>query len=401
MNFTKPSSTQKNSPAKLPLESIVKDSNFFFETLDLNFNQKNFIYGHDPIKKFESLADIDQYLIKNPKILEMKDAGFAGYIGFDGKLEFTLYENIIKEDCLINTLHVSEHNYKDHGSEDNFEIINPDSQAYINAVIKAQEYIKEGDIYQVNLCHKFLASTNIESPDQDFALDFYEKIRYLNPSPYAGFMETSKYFLLSSSPESFLKIEKMENDEFKITSSPIKGTAELNSADELLLSDKEKAEHVMIVDLIRNDLSMLCKTNSVKVDKLLESHKFTNLYHLISEVSGILDETKAYTNSFISLDKIFKATFPGGSISGAPKLRALEIIKELESSERGPYTGTMGYFRFQDGGEFNILIRTIVIDKETGEVSFHAGSGITASSIPENELEETYLKTEKLREIFT
>lgn len=390
---------QKNSVAKLPLESIVKDSNFFFETLDLEYQQKNFIYGHNPIKKFESLAEIDKYLIKNPKVFEMKDSGLAGYIGFDGKLEFTLYETIVKEGCLINDLHNVEHSY-DHGLEDNFEIINPDSKEYINAVMKAQEYIKEGDIYQVNLCHKFLATTNIESPDKDFALGFYEKIRYLNPSPYAGFMETSKYFLLSSSPESFLKIEKTVENNFKITSSPIKGTAELNSGEELLLCDKEKAEHVMIVDLIRNDLSMLCKTNTVKVDKLLEAHKFANLYHLISEVSGILDESKAYTNSFLSLDKIFKATFPGGSISGAPKIRALEIIKELESSLRGPYTGTMGYFRFQDGGEFNILIRTIVIDKETGEVSFHAGSGITASSNAEKELQETYLKTEKIREVF-
>ncbi len=383
----------------MPLESIVKESNFFFETLDLEYQQKNFIYGYNPIKKFESLAEIDKYLIKNPKVLEMKDAGLAGYIGFDGKLEFTLYENIVKEGCLINDLHNIEHPYHDHGLEDNFEIINPDSKAYLDAVVKAQEYIKEGDIYQVNLCHKFLATTNIESPDRDFALGFYEKIRYLNPSPYAGFMETSKYFLLSSSPESFLKIEKTNENDFKITSSPIKGTAELSSG-ELLLSEKEKAEHIMIVDLIRNDLSMICKTNTVIVDKLLESHKFANLYHLISEVSGILDEKKAYTNSFISLDKIFKATFPGGSISGAPKIKALEIIKELESSARGPYTGTMGYFRFQDGGEFNILIRTIVIDKETGEVSFHAGSGITASSIAENELEETYLKTEKIREVF-
>jgi len=200
-----------------------------------------------------------------------------------------------------------------------------------------------------------------------------------------------------------------------IESSPIKGTADLSKKNELLISEKEKAEHIMIIDLIRNDLSRISKTGSVKVSEFMEIKKFKNLFHLVSKVSSVLNEdsflkissehrsskpwmTNKSQNftSIPDLEKIFSATFPGGSITGTPKIRAMEIIKELEGIKRGPYTGSIGYFKFHEGGEFNIIIRSLVYDKIKQELSFHSGAGITSGSNPEEEFKEIQLKAEKI-----
>ncbi len=205
-------------------------------------------------------------------------------------------------------------------------------------------------------------------------------------------MNFKDYGIISSSPELFLEIKPNG----LVRSSPIKGTAKLNELNELLSSDKERAEHIMIVDLIRNDLGQVCETGSVVVEKLLYTQELSNLYHLVSDVAGqlVLDQDR------INFTKLFTAMCPGGSISGTPKIRALEIIEELEASPRGLYTGAMGYYRFKDGGKFNILIRSLIHSKKDNILSFHVGSGITSGSNPEKELEETYLKAEKLLGIF-
>ncbi len=329
----------------------------------------------NPIKVCYSFEELDNFIKDNQALLE-RDAGFAGYISYEGDMEWVIFEKILNKNLTPS--------YEDivvTGS-----IQQPDAQNFINNVKRCQEYIKEGDVYQANLAHKFI----IESKNS--GKEIYHKLKSLNPAPYMGFMDYSRYQIISSSPESFIKIYR-NNSDWHITSSPIKGTATLNELRDLTLSAKEKAEHIMIVDLIRNDLSKICKTGSVNVLEMLGAHKFSNLYHLVSVVEGLLVE--------LNFSKIFSSLFPGGSITGAPKIRAMEIIKELEANPRGPYTGAMGYFRFKDGGEFSILIRTLVLDKTSGELSLHSGAGITAYSDPEKEYQETLLKAQKILEVFS
>lgn len=387
----------KNSLEKLQLKSIVKESNFVFESFNNNGDQQNFIYGKNLIESFDDLIKLENYLLENQSITESQEAGLVGYQGFDNKSEFFLYENIYYHNAsLVNDGNLS--------LKTKFEIIFPEASDFIQAVLKAQEYIKEGEIYQVNLAQKFIINKlSCEENINDTALKLYSRLRKFNPSPYMGFMETKEHFILSSSPESFIKIKNNNNNEFEISSSPIKGTAGENHLQELISSSKERAEHIMIVDLIRNDLGRICKTGSIEANRLLEIKHFKEIYHLVSEITGILDPEKAFlgTGRIPSLSKIFKAISPGGSISGTPKIRAIDIINELEDSPREAYTGTMGYYCFNGSGEFNILIRTIIIDKVSGEISFHVGSGITANSIAEKEFEENLLKAKQLLKVFT
>ncbi|MDA1021466.1 MAG: anthranilate synthase component I family protein [Cyanobacteria bacterium] len=382
MKSKKLSSTQSNLAESPVLESTDQDYNFCFE--DPSGKQ---ITSSNPIEIFDSLDKLDAYLARNPELLEMEDAGFAGYINYEGDCEFGLYEKI-KEDVI---------GHRGKGRSlpsprilSAGHIIYPDPEKYIQAVKRCQDYIKEGDIYQANITHRFIVKGN-----KACGLDLYQRLKELNPAPYMGYMNFKKYQIISSSPESFLSIKPLFPQQWKIASSPIKGTASLKELDYLLASSKEKAEHIMIVDLIRNDLGRICQTGSIEVPEILATHKFKNLYHLVSTVSGKLKQS-----GLPKFKDIFAATFPGGSITGTPKIRAMEIIKELESSPRGPYTGSMGYFKFKDGGEFNILIRSIIIDKTTNETSFHVGSGITANSDPQRELEESYLKAQTILEVF-
>lgn len=395
--------TPSNLAESPVLESTEQDYSFCFE--DPSGKQ---ITSSNPIEIFDSLDKLDAYLARNPELLEMEDAGFAGYISYEGDSEFALYESIrpiAKQSFagagrLKKIARAKETSLYIPSAEHPVSIIYPDPEKYIQAVKRCQDYIKEGDIYQANMAHRFVAEGNKAS-----GLDLYQRLKKLNPAPYMGYMDFKKYQIISSSPECFLSIVPYQlncranarNDEqsWNISSSPIKGTASLLELDYLLASSKEKAEHIMIVDLIRNDLGRICQTGSIEVPEILATHKFKNLYHLVSTVSGKLKQT-----GLPKFKDIFAATFPGGSITGAPKIRAMEIIKELEAAPRGPYTGSMGYFRFKDGGEFNILIRSIVIDKTTNETSFHVGSGITANSDPQRELEETYLKAQTILEVF-
>lgn len=381
----------QSSLAANPLsDSIALEQSYSFILED---NKGKTISGSNPLEVFYSLVALDDYLMRNPELTEMPEAGIAGYISYEGDCEFGLYEQIVIASG------AKQSNSKDWiasscSTPRNDVIIYPDSKKYIEAVKKCQNYIKEGDIYQANIAHKF--EVRGSKPE---GLRIYNKLKQLNPSPYMGYMNFKNYQIISSSPECFLSIQtsslkpQASSQCWNISSSPIKGTASLKELDYLLSSSKEKAEHIMIVDLIRSDLSKIC--DSVEVSEMLSTHKFKNLYHLISTVKGELR-----TQGLPKFEDIFAATFPGGSITGAPKIRAMQIIKELEACARGPYTGTMGYFRFRDGGKFNILIRTIVIDKQTNETSFHVGSGITSESDPKQELEETYLKAEKILEVF-
>jgi aminodeoxychorismate synthase component I len=248
---------------------------------------------------------------------------------------------------------------------------------YCAMVARAQDYIGAGDIYQVNLAHRFAA------PWEGDPFAFYEALRHYSPAPYAAYLECDGRAILSASPESFLKMSGRA-----IRTRPIKGTrprradlhADEKSAYDLLTSPKEIAELVMITDLERNDLGQVCDFGSVSVPELLKLERFEQVFHLVSTVEGRLREEVDHVAAL-------RACFPGGSITGAPKKRAREIIAELEPEPRGLYTGAIGWFGFSGESQFNIAIRTVVVENSIAH--FHVGAGIVADSVPELEWQET------------
>jgi anthranilate/para-aminobenzoate synthase component I len=248
---------------------------------------------------------------------------------------------------------------------------------YCEMVRRAQEYIAAGDIYQVCLAHRYRAKWR--GP----AWPFYAALRHYSPAPYAGYLALGDTTVLSASPECFLRLSDRS-----ISTRPIKGTrprrsdgeADERSAYDLITSPKEVSELVMITDLERNDLGQICEYGSVRVADLLRLERFEQVFHLVSTVEGTLRPEISHVDAVA-------ACFPGGSISGAPKKRAREIIAELEPAPRGIYTGATGFFGFNGESRFNIAIRTVVIKGD--EASFHVGAGIVADSDPEREWQET------------
>ncbi len=255
-------------------------------------------------------------------------------------------------------------------------------EAFLAAVTKAQAYIAAGDIYQVNLSHRFRAPWPMDKQP----LDFYLQLREASPAPNAAYLSLPEGEIFCSSPESFLHLSGNS-----IRTRPIKGTRprledpaeDYASSLDLLTSEKERSELLMITDLLRNDLGSVCQYGSVHVPELLRLETFPQVFHLVSTVQGTLRPE-------ISHIAALQACFPGGSITGAPKKRAREIIAELEHSPRGPYCGAIGYFGSNGESQFNIAIRTVIRDGE--HVHFHVGAGIVADSLPAAEWQETWHK---------
>ena len=250
-------------------------------------------------------------------------------------------------------------------------------QDYLAAIVRAKEYIAAGDIYQVNLTQRLHAPL----PTRPF--DLYRRLSQGNPAPFAAYFETPEAVVVSCSPERFLQVRGRE-----VETRPIKGTRPRGStpeedarlAAELLASEKDRAENVMIVDLERNDLGRVCEYGSVHVPELCGLESYATVHHLVSTVRGRLRP------GCTALDCL-RASFPGGSITGAPKVRAMEIIEELEPTRRGVYTGAIGYLCFSGDMDVNIVIRTAVVKE--GVAYFHVGGGIVADSDPEAEYQET------------
>lgn len=263
---------------------------------------------------------------------------------------------------------------------------------FCGMVERARRYIAAGDIYQVNLSHRFTAPWR--AGDDPFA--FYEALRRCSPAPCAAYLRSAERAVLSASPETFLEMSGRG-----ILTRPIKGTrprrsdarADAASARELMASAKEAAELLMITDLERNDLGQVCEYGSVHVPELLALERFAQVFHLVSTVKGRLRPEIDHVSAL-------RACFPGGSITGAPKKRAREIIAEIEPEPRGLYTGAIGYFGFNDESRFSIAIRTAVVEPAVASAGgrgewrahFHTGAGIVADSIPEMEYEETLHK---------
>lgn len=262
---------------------------------------------------------------------------------------------------------------------------NMSESAYLRAVERAIDYIYAGDVFQVNLAQRLLC------PAQDDPVSLYLRLRRCNPAPFAGYFDLGDFQVISASPERFLSVRGGE-----VETRPIKGTrprptrgseAEAISGDELQRSDKDRAENVMIVDLLRNDLSRVCQPASIRVSQLCGLETYAYVQHLVSVVHGRLG------NSCGPIDLV-RAAFPGGSVTGAPKVRAMEIIAELEPTARGAYCGSLGYWGLDDALDLNLLIRTVTAGR--GWWQMPVGGGIVAQSAPHQEYEETWAKAEGL-----
>jgi anthranilate synthase component 1 len=266
-----------------------------------------------------------------------------------------------------------------HEFKSNFE-----PKEFMEAVKRTKEYIQAGDIIQAVISQRWKIKLDI-SP-----FDLYRALRILNPSPYMFYLKMGEDFLVGSSPEVMVRVE---GD--RLESRPIAGTRPRGSdekedvllQEELLSDPKERAEHIMLVDLARNDLGRVAKVGTVKVNELMTVEKYSHVMHIVSNVIALLDSGKD------ALD-VLKATFPAGTLSGAPKVRAMEIIEEMEPSRRGAYGGAVGYCSFSGNMDTCITIRTFVIKGD--EIFIQAGAGIVADSDPEREYHETVNKVKAL-----
>ena len=261
--------------------------------------------------------------------------------------------------------------------------------SYIEKVTAMLSHIKRGDIYEANFCQEFYAIAQLNP------LETYFSLNSISQTPFATFLKNGNQFLLSSSPERFIKKEGSI-----ITSQPIKGTtrrSDNSNEDEdlkfaLKNDQKERSENIMIVDLVRNDLSKIAKKGTVKVTELCEIHSFKQVHHMISTVEAEVLPT-------VSAVGVIAAAFPMGSMTGAPKISAMTIIEELEETKRGVYSGAVGYFSPQGDFDFNVVIRSILYNASNSYVSFSVGSAITSKSTPEKEYEECLVKAKAMRSV--
>ncbi|HSU26851.1 MAG TPA: anthranilate synthase component I family protein [Chitinophagaceae bacterium] len=261
---------------------------------------------------------------------------------------------------------------------------------YISVIRKLKEHILRGDCYEINFCQEFFLEKITIDP-----VAAYLDLSKISPNPFSALYRLKDQWLIGASPERFLKKEGS-----KIISQPIKGTSKRETGDrvkdnarkeELLQSAKDRAENVMVVDLVRNDLARICKEGTVKVDELYGIYSFPQVHQMISTVSGDLEEGIRFTD-------MIRACFPMGSMTGAPKKRVMELIEKYEKTKRGLFSGALGYIS-PDGFDFNVVIRSMLYNSATGYLSFPAGSGITFYSDPEKEWEECRMKAEAIRHV--
>lgn len=425
----------KNQKNSILLDSSKEDKNLskysfiginefmIFETMQ----SKSYIDGKevkgDPFNSLEDLINKYKYNL-NSDIPFL--SGAIGYISYDAgrmleelpdtskedfsipDIRFIFYKNIIIFDLENNKKYITDIDGDDERVKELLNIIhngnklndrevaekstnkfysNFKKEEYKKAVSKLKNYIETGDVYIANMTQRFWCENNKES------FSIYEKLRSINKAPFSAFLNFEDFQIISSSPERFIQVK-----DNKAHTRPIKGTrprgASLEEDEknrlELINSEKDKAELLMVVDLERNDFSKVCKPHTVKVTENFKLEEYSTVFHLVSTVEG---ELKNESSSV----KCIKECFPGGSITGTPKIRAMEVIEELEGLKRNLYTGSIGYFDFNGNCDFNIVIRTII--KKDNKAYFGVGGGITYDSIEEDEYNETLDKAKALMRV--
>lgn len=393
----------------------------FHSVKNKSYINNELTYG-EPFNVLEGL--IKKYEVKIENELPLI-CGAMGYISYDSgrilenlpnksvedfeipDMKFIFYNNIIIVDLINNKVFVTDlgieccrindiekrilngtNVYEKEFNEGNNKFYsNFTKEQYKNAVSKLKDYIVSGDVYIANMTQRFYCHNNEDS------FEIYKKLRSINKAPFSTFMNFEDFQIISSSPERFIQIKNGN-----VHTRPIKGTRPRGKNEEednenkeaLLSSEKDKAELLMVVDLERNDLSKVCKPHSVKVTELFKLEEYATVFHLVSTIEGKLKDN-------ISTVRCIKECFPGGSITGTPKIRAMEIIEELEGLKRNIYTGSVGYFDFRGNADFNIVIRTII--KKENKAYFGVGGGITYDSVEEDEYNETLDKAKALMKV--
>ena len=326
------------------------------------------VVNYDSIRLVEDISDENN--LSQP-IMEfgIYDDGLL-YDNVEKKL-FYFYHDVNRFDELI----VSDDSFDEFNSSE--VIPNMDKEKFSSIVNKAKQYIHDGDIFQVVLSRKFAFETSGDN------LALYKTLRKLNPSPYMYHLKQDSKTIIGASPEMLVRIT-----DDKVETFPIAGTRKITDneeknqalSEELIHDEKELAEHTMLVDLGRNDIGRVCKYGTVHPESLMQIKRFSHVQHIVSHVVGNLDSKNDMFDAF-------QAVFPAGTVSGAPKVRAMQIIDELETKERGPYAGAVGYFSYNGCCDFAIAIRSIFIENNKGFVQ--SGAGIVSDSVAENEFKET------------
>ena len=326
------------------------------------------VVNYDSIRLVENISDENN--LSHP-IMEfgIYDDGLL-YDNVEKKL-FYFYHDVNRYDKLI----VSDDSFDEFNSSE--VTPNMDKEKFSSIVNKAKQYIHDGDIFQVVLSRKFAFDTSGDN------LTLYKTLRKLNPSPYMYHLKQDSKTIIGASPEMLVRIT-----DDKVETFPIAGTRKITDneeknkalSEELIHDEKELAEHTMLVDLGRNDIGRVCKYGTVHPESLMQIKRFSHVQHIVSHVVGNLDSKNDMFDAF-------QAVFPAGTVSGAPKVRAMQIINELEGEERGPYAGAVGYFSYNGCCDFAIAIRSIFIENNKGFVQ--SGAGIVSDSVAENEFKET------------
>ena len=352
-------------------------SNYLFGSI--NYNVKNEIECLESSKKDET--DFPKVIFYVPKCVVRIDHENFEFLQGDKNAENFEFLNYFLEEETDRNFH-------------NFTIIwksRTPKNKYVNNVNRIKELIRQGEIYELNYCQEYFA----ENVPIDYPLDFYFKLNEITKAPFSAYFQFDRHHVFCGSPERFLKKEGK-----KIISQPIKGTARRSkdsTKDNLLKNElknnpKERAENIMIVDLVRNDLSKIAEKNSVCVEELCEIYTFETVHQMISTVSCIARDSISFTD-------VIKATFPMGSMTGAPKLRAMEIIDELEDFSRGIYSGSIGYITPDGDFDFNVVIRSMVYNSQKKYLSCAVGGAITLDSDPEQEFQECQTKIARILEL--
>ena len=372
---------------------IQTDVNNGFDKLkEYQATTKDWIFGYlsydlkndiEPLssKNFDGLNFPDLYFFQPKKLFFFKENTVT-----------IMYLNYVSDEISLDLIAIDSFSESTQTTSTNNDIkieSRVSKASYIEKVTAMLSHIQRGDIYEANFCQEFYANSKLNP------LHTYFKLNLIALPPFASFFKNGNHFLLSSSPERYLKKQGST-----ITSQPIKGTAkrseniiEDNNLKTVLKHDKkERSENIMIVDLVRNDLSKIAKKGSVKVTELCEIHSFKQVHHMISTVVA------EALPSLTPVD-IIAATFPMGSMTGAPKISAMKIIEGLEESKRGVSSGAVGYFSPEGDFDFNVVIRSILYNAYNAYISFSVGSAITSKSIPEKEYEECLVKAKAMRSV--
>lgn len=358
---------------------------------------KDFIFGY---LSYDLKNDIEKLKSNN-----FDGLGFSDLYFFQPQKLFFIKENVLEMHYLNMVDDEMESDLEEILNVAGIEIAEPDDKGkipefsinariskgnYLEKVNKMLSFIQRGDIYEANFCQEFFAENCEIEPTEVF-----KNLNRISVPPFAVFLKLEEHYLLCASPERYLK--KTGN---RLLSQPIKGTARRsqNPAEDLKISKqlsqdpKERSENIMIVDLVRNDLSKVAKRGSVEVTELCKVYSFKQVHQMISTVSAELE-------AGIPPVEVLRATFPMGSMTGAPKISAMKIIEELEETKRGLYSGAVGYFTPEGDFDFNVVIRSILYNSKKKYISFSVGGAITSQSNPENEYEECLLKSEAMRQV--